>query len=85
MDGVPSAWLEVQKKRGWVPDAGSQGRKEEWGHLRAFLEKGFRLLERDEWTKVFHGQFALVYLNLVEAFINLTLTSINSQQVPTRV
>lgn len=60
MDGVPSAWLEVQKKRGWVPDAGSQSRKEEWGHLRAFLERGFRLLERDEWTKVFHGADACV-------------------------
>ncbi|THH07029.1 hypothetical protein EW146_g9441 [Bondarzewia mesenterica] len=52
LHALPEAWLAAAR---WIPDVGVQARKEDWAKLRSFLEHGFRLLTRDEWTSVFHG------------------------------
>jgi len=42
----------------WVPRPESQFDREEWPDLRIFLEAGFLIKTRDEWTAVFDGRDA---------------------------
>ena len=51
---LPPAWLRAW---GTIPTTESQYERATWPELRRLFEKGFKLLSRDEWVKVFHGAF----------------------------
>jgi len=45
--------LPADSKTSWIPDAAWQHRREEWLRTRRFFDSGFRMYDRDHWTKVF--------------------------------
>ncbi|KAH8101092.1 CoA-transferase family III [Cristinia sonorae] len=76
--------LPPQSKNAWVPDVEEQHWRESWPTTREFFEKGFKMYNRNYWTKVFEGTdaCAVPVLSPQEAAI-LASTSASPNPHPT--